>query len=254
MRSVVPIRAASLAVSGRVDFLALLLTGPDIDSTTFPSMDAPYVIAAVAGYFLGALPFGWLVARSRGINIFEHGSKNPGATNVRRVCGKGPGNLVFALDALKGAAAAGWPLLGWRNAADTAAAHDVTLLAVIGLVAALIGHSFSCFTKFRGGKGVATAAGGFLVLMPLPLLCGLGVWLATFYTTRYVSLASMLAAIALPIAAYFFKQPTLLIGLAGAIALFVVIRHRTNIVRLLNGTESKFVKNPATSSTPSSQS
>ncbi len=216
-------------------------------------MDAPYVIAAVAGYFLGALPFGWLVARSRGINIFEHGSKNPGATNVRRVCGKGPGNLVFALDALKGAAAAGWPLFWWRDAAQIDA-HGVTLTAVIGLVAALIGHSFSCFTKFRGGKGVATAAGGFLVLMPLPLLCGLGVWLVTFYSTRYVSLASMLAAIALPIAAFFFKQPTLLIGLAGAIALFVVFRHRANIARLLNGTESKFVKKPSAASAPSSQS
>jgi glycerol-3-phosphate acyltransferase PlsY len=228
----------------------------------------PLLIAAVVGYFLGALPFGHLVARSRGINIFEHGSKNPGATNVRRVCGKGPGNLVFALDALKGAVAAGWPL--WLGSSAREAIGSVSevwtgfvtignvtvldlehilLSAVIGLIAALIGHSFSCFTKFKGGKGVATAAGGFLVLMPLPLLCGLGVWLATFYTTRFVSLASMLAAIALPIAAFLFKQPNLLIGLAGAIALFVVLRHRANITRLLNGTESKFVKKSADQST-----
>ncbi|ATC65635.1 acyl-phosphate glycerol 3-phosphate acyltransferase [Nibricoccus aquaticus] len=222
-------------------------------------MLTPLLIAAVVGYFLGALPFGWLVARSRGINIFEHGSKNPGATNVRRVCGKGPGNLVFFLDAVKGAVATGWPI--WAVAlfpteGSKLARVDIGSfnlvppfaefhLAVAGLVAALIGHSFSCFTKFKGGKGVATASGGFLVLMPLPLLCGLGVWLATFYTTRYVSLASMLAAIALPIAAFFFKQPNLLIGLGGVIALFVVLRHRANITRLLNGTESKFVKKPA---------
>ncbi len=215
-------------------------------------MLTPLLIAAVVGYFLGALPFGYLVARSRGINIFEHGSKNPGATNVRRVCGKGPGNLVFALDALKGALATGWPLvwlwlsrhnLGTMEAAEYE--RRALWLLIAGLIAALVGHSFSCFTKFKGGKGVATATGGFLVLMPLPLLCGLGVWLATFYTTRYVSLASMLAAIALPIAAFFFKQPTLLIGLAGAIAVFVVLRHRTNVVRLLNGTESKFVKKSA---------
>jgi glycerol-3-phosphate acyltransferase PlsY len=119
------------------------------------------------------------------------------------------------------------------------------LLSVVGLIAALIGHSFSCFTKFKGGKGVATATGGFLVLMPLPLLVGLGVWLATFYTTRFVSLASMLAAASLPIAAYFFKQPNLLIGLGAVIAVFVVLRHRANIVRLLNGTESKFVRKSA---------
>ena len=218
----------------------------------------PLLTAAVVGYFLGALPFGYLVARSRGINIFEHGSKNPGATNVRRVCGKGPGNLVFALDALKGAVATGWPLslaamldkgadFSWLQIGDVVlvSLESAVPSAVTGLIAALIGHSFSCFTKFKGGKGVATATGGFLVLMPLPLLCGLGVWLVTFYTTRYVSLASMLAAIALPIAAFFFKQPNLLIGLAGAIALFVVLRHRTNIVRLLNGTESKFVKKSA---------
>jgi glycerol-3-phosphate acyltransferase PlsY len=229
----------------------------------------PLLIAAVVGYFLGALPFGYLVARARGINIFEHGSKNPGATNVRRVCGKGPGNLVFALDALKGALAAGWPLalaIEWERTESSGdvIAHisSVTIrgvtiydieyavpMAVTGLIAALIGHSFSCFTKFKGGKGVATAAGGFLVLMPLPLLCGLGVWLAMFYTTRYVSLASMLAALALPIAAFLFKQPNLLIGLAGAIALFVVLRHRANITRLLNGTESKFVKKSADQST-----
>jgi glycerol-3-phosphate acyltransferase PlsY len=212
----------------------------------------PLIIAAVVGYFLGALPFGYLVARSRGINIFEHGSKNPGATNVRRVCGKGPGNLVFALDALKGAAAAGWVLIGARFYASSGEAvslppmmRDALLLSVVGLIAALIGHSFSCFTKFKGGKGVATATGGFLVLMPLPLLVGLGVWLATFYTTRFVSLASMLAAASLPIAAYFFKQPNLLIGLGAVIAVFVVLRHRANIVRLLNGTESKFVRKSA---------
>jgi acyl phosphate:glycerol-3-phosphate acyltransferase len=208
----------------------------------------PLLIAAAVGYFLGALPFGYLVARSRGINIFEHGSKNPGATNVKRVCGKGPGNLVFALDALKGAAATGWPLLWWHEPAPINEAVFILFAAVLGLVAALLGHSFSCFTKFRGGKGVATASGGFLVLMPLPLLVSLGVWLATFYSTRFVSLASILAAASLPVAAFFFKQPALLVGLAAAIAVFVALRHRTNIARLLNGTESKFAKKTEPSS------
>ncbi len=199
------------------------------------------LLAAVAGYFLGALPFGYWVARAKGINIFEHGSKNPGATNVRRVLGKGPGNLTFALDALKGAVAAGWPQVYslWDE-------PEIRLYAmIVGLVAALLGHSFSVFTRFRGGKGVATAAGGFAVLMPWPLLVALGVWVVTFYTSRYVSLASILAAIALPVAAFFFQQAGVLVGLAGVIAAFVVLRHRTNISRLLNGTENKFVKKPS---------
>ena len=233
-------------------------------------MLTPLLIAAVVGYFLGALPFGYLVARSRGINIFEHGSKNPGATNVRRVCGKGPGNLVFALDALKGALAAGW-LWVWRYFAlaefhartggESYSANDAfgflmifPVAGVVGLVAALIGHSFSCFTRFKGGKGVATATGGFLVLMPLPLLAGLVVWLTTFYTTRYVSLASVLAALTLPVAAYFLREQPLLIQLALVIAAFVTVRHRANITRLLNGTESKFVKKSAAVPAPPSQS
>lgn len=213
----------------------------------FSAMLTPLLIAAVVGYLLGALPFGYLVARSKGINIFEHGSKNPGATNVKRVCGKGPGNLVFALDALKGAVAAGWPLLllgltQWDlGTADKNEYIDRALwLMVAGLVFALIGHSFSCLTKFKGGKGVATATGGFLVLMPVPLLIGVGVWVATFYASRFVSLASIFGALSLPITALLFKQPWLLVGLAAAVAVFVALRHRGNIARLMKGTEPKF--------------
>jgi glycerol-3-phosphate acyltransferase PlsY len=212
----------------------------------------PLLIAAVVGYVLGALPFGYLVARSKGINIFEHGSKSPGATNVKRVLGEkfGPpgkrlGNLVFFLDALKGAVATGWPL--WvmaRITMDPEETYRTVNLpcAITGLVFALIGHSFSCFTKFKGGKGVATAAGGFLVLMPVPLLISLGIWVVAFYSSRYVSLASILAAVALPMSAFFLHQPPLLLSFAVAIALFVVVRHRTNITRLVNGTENKFIK------------
>jgi len=214
----------------------------------------PLLIAAFVGYFLGALPFGYFVARSKGINIFEHGSKSPGATNVKRVLGekfghsgKRLGDFVFFLDALKGAVATGWPLwvLGQITMSSEETYRQVNLpCAITGLVFALIGHSFSCFTKFKGGKGVATAAGGFLVLMPVPLLLSLGVWIVTFYGSRYVSLASILAAVALPIGAFFLHQPPLLLGLAVVIALFVVIRHRANVVRLVNGTENKFAKKP----------
>ena len=213
------------------------------------------LIAAVVGYLLGSLPFGYLVARSRGVNIFEVGSKNPGATNVRRVLGSGPGNLVFFLDALKGAIAAGWPLIHtlWsvRESEHVKLSYSIVVshsavpeMAVTGLVSALIGHSFSCFTKFRGGKGVATATGGLLILMPTVLLIGVALWVVTFYATRYVSLASIFAAVSLPVSGYFLGASRLLLAIAALIAVFVVLRHRTNIQRLLAGTETKFVKKP----------
>ncbi len=221
-------------------------------------MFAALVFTALVGYLLGSLPFGYLVARAKGVNIFEVGSKNPGATNVRRVLGAGPGNLVFALDALKGSVAAAWALgaLGSKMVVDldapllnllnrTYVGADWVNLGMAGLVGALLGHSFSCFTGFRGGKGVATAAGGCLVLMPIATLIGAAVWAVTFYSSRYVSLASILAALALPVSVFFLKQPLPLVIFASIAALFVIIRHRTNITRLLNGTENRFVKKSA---------
>lgn len=221
-------------------------------------MFAALVFTALVGYLLGSLPFGYLVARAKGVNIFEVGSKNPGATNVRRVLGAGPGNLVFALDALKGSVAAAWALgaLGSKMVVDldaplfnllnrTYVGADWVNLGMAGLVGALLGHSFSCFTGFRGGKGVATAAGGCLVLMPIATLIGAAVWAVTFYSSRYVSLASILAALALPVSVFFLNQPLPLVIFAGIAALFVIIRHRTNITRLLNGTENRFVKKSA---------
>ncbi|MBP9913570.1 MAG: glycerol-3-phosphate 1-O-acyltransferase PlsY [Opitutaceae bacterium] len=216
------------------------------------------LIAVVWGYLLGALPFGYLVARAKGVNIFEVGSRNPGATNVRRVLGSGPGNLVFALDALKGAVAASWGLLGHLGGTITydlsewgltASGHlgsdELAWLGVIGLVAAMVGHSFSCFTKFRGGKGVATGTGGLLMIMPVSVLIGAVVWSIAFFATRYVSLASILAAVSLPVSVWLRGRPALLIGMAALIALFVIVRHRTNIERLINGTENRFVKKTA---------
>jgi acyl phosphate:glycerol-3-phosphate acyltransferase len=185
------------------------------------------------------------------VNIFEVGSKSPGATNVKRMVGRGPGNLVFALDALKGAVAGGWPLVAFAigrygqgavgGMADWLQANEV---AVIGLGGALLGHSFSCFTRFKGGKGVATGAGGFLVLLPIPTLIGAVVWVVTFYASHYVSLASILAAVAVPAAAVWLGHPAIVNVIALTACAFVVVRHRTNIVRLCKGTEHKFIKKP----------
>lgn len=205
---------------------------------------------AFIGYLLGALPFGYVVARAHGVDIFKEGSGNPGATNVKRVLGekfgrkgRNAGNLVFALDAVKGALAAGWPLF------TSLAAADARLLGLVGVIAAVLGHSFSVFTKFKGGKGVATAAGGLVVLMPLACLVGAGVWVLTFLTTRYVSLGSVLAAVAVPATSWYRwwhgDHPLAFSVVASALGLFVIVRHRGNIKRLLAGTEPRFAKKPS---------
>ncbi len=211
------------------------------------------LLAAGVGYFCGAIPFGYLVARAKGVNIFEVGSKNPGATNVLRTLGKGPGYLTFALDAVKGALAVLWIPLSARYGCSLFtgdSAELITYAMVVGMFFSLLGHSFSCFTRFKGGKGVATAAGAFLVLMPYALLIGLAVWLLTFYSSRYVSLASILAAASLPIAAWFLKEPTPVLVLVAVVAVLVIVRHRANISRLLAGTENKFVKKSAQAKVP----
>jgi glycerol-3-phosphate acyltransferase PlsY len=198
---------------------------------------------AFIGYFLGSLPFGYVVARAHGVDIFKEGSGNPGATNVKRVLGekfgakgKRAGNLVFALDAVKGALAAGWPAL--------LHAPEARMLGLIGVIAAVLGHSFSIFTKFKGGKGVATAAGGVMVLMPLACLVGVVVWVLTFLITRYVSLGSVLAAVVVPATGWLLGNPLPLNIVVSLIGLFVIVRHRENIRRLMAGTESKFARKP----------
>lgn len=204
-------------------------------------MIVPLIIAAVVGYLLGALPFGYLVAKAKGVNIFEVGSKNPGATNVRRVLGHGPGNLVLFLDAAKGALAVGmFPLLHVVGPQYCPFDADQLLIfKITGLVAAILGHSFSCFTGFKGGKSVATGAGGFLVLFPLGMGIGFVIFAVTLALSRYVSLASMLGAASLPFAAFAFKQPSPVISIAAMVAAFVIYRHRANIMRIRAGTESK---------------
>jgi glycerol-3-phosphate acyltransferase PlsY len=221
-------------------------------------LSLPPLAALAVGYALGSLPFGYWVGRAYGVNIFELGSRNPGATNVRRVLGARAGNLVFVLDALKGMLAAGWPLFfvwqaahpGPESAASSeeavAHAHDLArVCGAAGLVGALAGHSFSWFTQFRGGKGVATVAGGFLVLMPVVTLISAALWVVVFYATRYVSLASILAAALLPVSAGVLGLGTASVGVAAGLAAFIIFRHRANIARLLSGTEHRFGRKAA---------
>jgi glycerol-3-phosphate acyltransferase PlsY len=191
---------------------------------------APIILGVLTvGYLLGSLPFGYWVAKAHGVNIFEAGSKSPGATNVKRVLGERAGNTVFVLDVLKGIAATGWPLLFGHTRE----------LAALGVFSALVGHAFSCFTHFRGGKGIATGAGGFLVLMPLVTVIAAVVWIALFFTTGYVSLGSIAAAISMPVAGTALHQPRFIIVIASVIAVLVLYLHRGNLARLAAGTEHR---------------
>lgn len=211
-------------------------------------MSPVHFLAAGAGYLLGALPFAYVVARAKGVDIFKVGSGNAGATNVRRVLGPGPGALVLFLDAAKGALAAGlFPLLRWLGPQHGPFdAGAVELLSTVCLVGALLGHSFSCFTGFRGGKSVATAAGGFAVLFPAGAGCALVVFALTLALFRYVALSSMLGAVALAASSVLLGRSALLMGVACGAALFVILRHRSNISRLLAGTEMRVGSGPKT--------
>ncbi len=203
-----------------------------------------YVIVALTAYFLGALPFAVIIARFCGVNIFKVGSGNPGATNVKRSCGKFAGNLCFVLDALKGFFAAAFPLYAHHFNINFSDSHT-TYLCLTGLVAAILGHSFSVFIKFKGGKGVSVTIGGLFAIMLYPILIGIVVWVAVFYATRYVSLASIVMSLSLPVSSVFcFGYPSTEFWFAIAIAIAIIVRHHGNIVRLIKGTENKFVKKP----------
>lgn len=208
-------------------------------------MFAALGISALVGYLLGSVNFAVLVAKRNGIDILKEGSGNPGATNVKRVLGKGPGNLVFALDALKGAAGTYLPFL-LADAVSTGAPRFEVLVA--GLAGTLLGHCFSCFLGFKGGKGVASTIGGLLVLLPIPIVIGAALWAIAFYATRYVSVASLALGLSLPLSCWLLPKFTSLqfgtaqLIFAGAIALFNIWTHRSNIGRLLRGEENKFIK------------
>lgn len=210
-------------------------------------MILPLVLALVVGYLLGSLPFGVWVARAHGVDIFKVGSGNPGATNVKRSIGKKAGNLVFLLDFLKGVVATLWPMLPLVGFGSPEFAER---MAVAGMVGAIVGHSFSCFIGFRGGKGVATSIGGLLALNWQVALIGVAVWLVVFYATRYVSLASILLAASLPVSAWLLHRTPFLTLFFCILGAFIIVRHRSNIQRLIAGTESKFArKKPADETT-----
>lgn len=184
----------------------------------------------VAAYLVGAVPFGVLVARARGVDILHVGSGNIGATNVWRTLGMGPGLVVFALDVAKGLAPA--LALGWYT--------GNALQALLGGLAAVAGHSLSPFLRFRGGKGVSTGLGALLGSVPEVAGVAFAVFAIVLLATRWVSLGSILASLALVGASWAMREDPWIVGLCALLAAFVVFKHRGNIRRLLSGTEPKF--------------
>lgn len=180
-------------------------------------------------YVVGALPVGYLVGKVVGVDIRRHGSGNIGATNILRTVGRGAAALTLLLDVAKGYVAVGIALtLGpepWWGSA--------------GALLAVVGNCWSVFLRFRGGKGMATGLGAFLHLVPLAVLPALVVWAAVALTFRYVSLASLSAAVCLPLGAVLLRyHPSAALAALG-VGMIIVVRHRDNIARLLSGTERR---------------
>lgn len=193
-----------------------------------------YLVYFAIGYLIGSISFAVLLSRIKGVDIFTVGSGNPGATNVMRVLGKPYGFACFLLDAIKGVLAV---LIAMMIARHTMTGPAVA--GISGLMGAIIGHSFSVFLKFKGGKGVATTAGGLFALMPQVMLVGAMVWLMVFFATRYVSLASMLLGVSLPVSAALLDRDPRSVGFCIILAILIIYRHRENIKRLLAGTENR---------------
>jgi len=191
-----------------------------------------WIGCAVASYLLGSIPTGFLWAKARGIDIRTIGSGNIGATNVMRALGKGPGITVLLIDAAKGFVPVFvTPLFFPRLDRDT--------LQILCCVCAIAGHNWTCWLRFKGGKGVATSAGALLAFLPLPLLCGLAVWGVLFAIWRYVSLASICLAATVPLATWFITKNMSLTAFTTVLSVVVIWRHKPNIQRLLAGTENR---------------
>ena len=194
-------------------------------------------------YLIGSIPSGYLVARSKGIDISKHGSSNIGAANVARVMGKNWGYLVGLCDFLKGFLAT---KLGFLIASHFLLSS--VLGGVIGAIASIVGHNYPVWLGFRGGKGIATSGGAVLALLPPLVFVSAGVvWIVVFFISRFTSLASLIAALTLPIAVLLIGAKTgfdfwLLIGSSVLMTALAIWRHRANIVRLLHGTENRFGK------------
>ncbi|MFZ5803010.1 MAG: glycerol-3-phosphate 1-O-acyltransferase PlsY [Candidatus Omnitrophota bacterium] len=198
------------------------------------------VIAAVVfAYLMGSISFGYLLPKlTRGIDVREHGSRNPGATNVFRVVGKKMGLGVLFLDALKGYLAVSIPQ------AFLSLHLHVGWFFLLGVIA-ILGHTFPVWLRFKGGKGVATSLGVFIALAPVPALITFAAWGVIFFLTRVISIASLSAALIFPVVIVLTVRKTeifpILFPLSFLLIVFIAYTHRANIRRILRGEEKKII-------------
>lgn len=193
-------------------------------------MTTGILITCVVSYLLGSIPNGLVFGKLLWhVDLREYGSHNIGATNAWRTLGKGPGFLIFLLDFLKGAV----------SVYLAEVLTGIPFVMILAGVLAIVGHSCSLFLRFKGGKGVATGLGVITMLMPMPSLIVFLAWLAIVKVSGYVSLGSCIAAALVPVLAWAFSYPLEYVVFGVLAAAFIIVRHKSNIARLLNGTESK---------------
>ncbi len=210
-----------------------------------------FLVVIITAYLVGAIPTSIIVGKAvKGIDIREHGSGNAGGTNVFRVIGWKYGILVIILDALKGVLAVVVVtrlFFGPIPFVNITPFDDFTLLQIIAGIAAVVGHIWTVFAGFRGGKGIATALGMLIVIITIDMLIGLGIFLLVVTVSRYVSLGSIMAALSVPLTLVV-RENIFLVDIPGyhtllpfviIVSLLVVFTHRKNVVRILNGSESK---------------
>jgi len=200
-------------------------------------------VLLIGSYLLGSIPFGYLAGRLKGTDIRQAGSGNVGATNVVRVLGKGYGYPVFALDVLKGFGAVKISML--IAPGQPPEWNSPEIFGIFAALSSVLGHLYPPWLKFKGGKGVATSAGALFALTPVATLIGVAIWLTVFWLTRYVSLASITAAVVLPIVILVVRSQNqnncgALVYSSVLVAAVVVWRHRSNLSRLIRGTEPRF--------------
>lgn len=217
-----------------------------------------YILTALGAYLLGSIPFGYLAAKVKGIDIRSVGSGNIGATNAMRVLGKPTGIFVLLMDVLKGYVACAFlpePIyngliphfsgfFAWFH--NTPVEFQTRFFVLAGIFAVL-GHNYTCWLKFKGGKGIATTAGVYLALAPWPLLIALGAFILAVVLTRYISVGSITGAIALPAAVWIMTPHNTLLGIVTtALGALAIYKHKSNIQRLMAGTENRFGKKKET--------
>ncbi|MFM8471546.1 MAG: glycerol-3-phosphate 1-O-acyltransferase PlsY [Limisphaerales bacterium] len=230
-------------------------------------MAAALITLVLLSYLLGSIPTGFLVAKAKGVDIRSVGSGNIGATNVFRILGKGPGIFVLTADAVKGALAVlvvgsltvsvmqvlmpetasvvFGPHIGEIRLADSNLIRVWEHHPALAGICAILGHNYTCWLRFKGGKGIATTAGVFAALAPAAFGIALATWLVVFAVSRYVSLASIVAAVALPLAVWLTGNGALLIGVSTALGALAIYKHKANIERLRAGTESRIGSKPS---------